>query len=392
MGNDSEYERWSMYHRWLGALAVAVVFVVLIVATSLLIPDNALGKGWQFGLAAGILVIGKLFGPRVVFWLLEALHYRARHHQWARWSGKYYAFDDIQVVIEPMGKAWQIHHLGVFTIMGLKSDDQTHRRVEIICGPLDYFRDDKGEWWFTDAGLSSWLKARSDQLNHLTRRFTAWWERDTLPLLRKQAGMAPLPFFSSVPGSPLPMAPPGSAPAQPLASPTGTAPRPAAPVPSDVTLSDAILACIDRSVLCWLATVDADGMPNVSPKEIFAADGRDAVLVADIASPTTVRNLLGKPQACLSFVDVFVQKGYKLLGTAEVIPAGTARYDALVMPLARMTGGKFRIRHVIRLQVEKAEPILAPSYRLNPEMAEADQIAAAMRTYGVMPRPDEASN
>lgn len=25
-----------------------------------------------------------------------------------------------------------------------------------------------------------------------------------------------------------------------------------------------------RSVLCWLATADASGQPNVSPKEIFA--------------------------------------------------------------------------------------------------------------------------
>ncbi|WP_353245052.1 pyridoxamine 5'-phosphate oxidase family protein, partial [Limnohabitans sp.] len=25
-----------------------------------------------------------------------------------------------------------------------------------------------------------------------------------------------------------------------------------------------------RSVLCWLATVDAEGQPNVSPKEVWA--------------------------------------------------------------------------------------------------------------------------
>jgi predicted pyridoxine 5'-phosphate oxidase superfamily flavin-nucleotide-binding protein len=28
---------------------------------------------------------------------------------------------------------------------------------------------------------------------------------------------------------------------------------------------------IHRTVLCWLATVDAHGQPNVSPKEVFAA-------------------------------------------------------------------------------------------------------------------------
>jgi predicted pyridoxine 5'-phosphate oxidase superfamily flavin-nucleotide-binding protein len=31
-------------------------------------------------------------------------------------------------------------------------------------------------------------------------------------------------------------------------------------------LKDAVRADVDASVLCWLATVDADGAPNVSPK------------------------------------------------------------------------------------------------------------------------------
>jgi hypothetical protein len=31
-----------------------------------------------------------------------------------------------------------------------------------------------------------------------------------------------------------------------------------------------IRAAVHRSVLCWLATTDANGQPNVSPKEIFA--------------------------------------------------------------------------------------------------------------------------
>lgn len=375
MADLPEYERWSRYARWLMWL------VTMVLCVSAFFADK-LSPGWRVGLGLAIFFLAIARGPGLIFWFLEHSNDRARHRRWARWSGKYYAFDDIQVVIEPMGKGWQVHHAGVFAIMGLTADAQTHRRVELICGALDYFRDDKGDWWFTDAGLSAWLEARTDQLNHLTRRFAAWWERDTLPLLRKQSGIAPPPRFAGAPSTPLPMAPVIKAAVQ-----STQPPQPQTPV-----LSDEILACIDRSVLCWLATVDADGMPNVSPKEIFASDGRDAVLVANIASPATVRNLLGNPRVCMSFIEVFVQKGYKLLGTAEVIPAGTARYDALVPPLAGMTGGKFRIHHVIRIQITKAESIVAPSYRLNPEVAESEQIAAAMRTYGVVPRPDLAAD
>ncbi len=34
-------------------------------------------------------------------------------------------------------------------------------------------------------------------------------------------------------------------------------------------LTSDIKKYIDQSVLCWLATVSKDGIPNVSPKEIF---------------------------------------------------------------------------------------------------------------------------
>jgi predicted pyridoxine 5'-phosphate oxidase superfamily flavin-nucleotide-binding protein len=64
-------------------------------------------------------------------------------------------------------------------------------------------------------------------------------------------------------------------------------------------------------VLCWLATVDEAGRPNVSPKEIFTAHGDDHLLIAHLASPGSVRNLRARPEVCVSFVDVFVQKGFK---------------------------------------------------------------------------------
>lgn len=34
-------------------------------------------------------------------------------------------------------------------------------------------------------------------------------------------------------------------------------------------LTPAVRAAAQRSVLCWLATVDAQGQPHVSPKEVW---------------------------------------------------------------------------------------------------------------------------
>lgn len=151
-------------------------------------------------------------------------------------------------------------------------------------------------------------------------------------------------------------------------------------------LTDDVLHYINRSVLCWLATVDAAGVPNVSPKEVFCACGRTTVLVANIASPQSDRNLQGNPQVCLSFVEVFVQKGYKLKGIVEVVRPGDRRYPALEAPLLKITQGLFPIRSIFVVQVQAVEPIVAPSYRLKPGTTEAAQIAAAMQTYGVQPQ------
>lgn len=68
-----------------------------------------------------------------------------------------------------------------------------------------------------------------------------------------------------------------------------------------------------RSVLCWFATVDASGQPNVSPKEIFAVLDSEHIVVANIASPGSARNMRANAKVCLSFIDVFAQKGYKEL-------------------------------------------------------------------------------
>jgi uncharacterized protein len=91
-------------------------------------------------------------------------------------------------------------------------------------------------------------------------------------------------------------------------------------------MNESIREAAQRSVLCWLATVDADGQPNVSPKEVWAIADDQHVVVAHIASPVSARNIAQQPQVCLSFVDVFVQKGFKLKGMAHAVRADESDY------------------------------------------------------------------
>jgi predicted pyridoxine 5'-phosphate oxidase superfamily flavin-nucleotide-binding protein len=151
-------------------------------------------------------------------------------------------------------------------------------------------------------------------------------------------------------------------------------------------LSTAVRESARSSVLCWLATVDADGQPNVSPKEVWTIADEQHVVVAHIASPVTARNIRQQPQVCMSFVDVWVQKGFKLLGTAHEVCADDPAFAAWAAPLLAMVGQRFVIHSVLVIRVTSVAAIVAPSYRFFPdETSEASQIEAAMHTYGVRP-------
>ncbi|MBL8398215.1 MAG: pyridoxamine 5'-phosphate oxidase family protein [Candidatus Accumulibacter sp.] len=153
-------------------------------------------------------------------------------------------------------------------------------------------------------------------------------------------------------------------------------------------LTPEIHASARKSVLCWLATVDAAGQPNVSPKEVFALLDDDYIVVAHIASPTSIRNIRQSAKVCVSFVDVFAQKGFKVLGVASVITRADVGYETWAAPLRQKAGDRFPFLGIMLIKALSAESIVAPSYRLYPdETTEQSQIQAAMQTYGV--RPDD---
>ncbi len=149
-------------------------------------------------------------------------------------------------------------------------------------------------------------------------------------------------------------------------------------------LTPDVLHYIDQSALCWLATADAHGAPNVSPKEVFAIFGEHSLVIANIASPVSVRNIQANNRVCVSFIDVFVQKGYKLHGTAEIVTPADPRYDDMLVPLTKITKGCFSIHSIIAMHVTTVAPIIAPSYHLVPGTTEASQVSAAMRPCGLM--------
>jgi len=148
-------------------------------------------------------------------------------------------------------------------------------------------------------------------------------------------------------------------------------------------MEPALRKSIEKSVLCWLATSTPTGEPNVSPKEVFTAFRDNFIIVANIASPNTVKNIESNEKVCISFIDIFVQKGFQVKGKAHIIKPGATDYDEMERLLLRITKGKYPFRSITKIQIEPVKPIIAPKYLLYPDTTEQQQIESAYQTYGV---------
>ena len=134
-------------------------------------------------------------------------------------------------------------------------------------------------------------------------------------------------------------------------------------------------------VLLWLATSDSSGEPNVSPKELFLFKGKDRLIVANIASPKTLTNILQNPKVCISGIDIWKQKGMQYKGRAKVISSLNKRFKKIEAEFRPLNQGKFRIQHFIEIQIFQQKEVSAPSYFFYPTTEEEDQIEVSKTTY-----------
>lgn len=147
-------------------------------------------------------------------------------------------------------------------------------------------------------------------------------------------------------------------------------------------LTKEIKNSIEKSVLCWLATVSKDLVPNVSPKEVFTYFGDDKIIMANIASPNSIKNIKQNKNVCVSFIDILVQKGFQIKGNAQILKKGAIEFEAMESELLKITEGKFPFVSIIQVSITSAKAIIAPKYLLYKETTESEQIESAKKAYG----------
>jgi uncharacterized protein len=140
--------------------------------------------------------------------------------------------------------------------------------------------------------------------------------------------------------------------------------------------------------LGFVATVDADGTPNLSPKGTLDVWDDEHLVFLDIHSPNTVANLRSRPAVEVNVVDPIVRKGYRFKGRGEVLTGGS-RHDEVLARYRRDRGSDTsRVKAVVLIAVETAAPLVSPAYD-DAEVTEAE-VAARWRAHHLALQPDDS--
>ncbi len=147
-------------------------------------------------------------------------------------------------------------------------------------------------------------------------------------------------------------------------------------------VTDAVRAMIESTMLCYVATVNADNTPNLSPKATLSVLDPIRVAFVDIASPGTVANLRRNPAVEVNVVDIFARRGYRLRGSGEVVDQGDD-YDLVAESFWKKIGKAYPANHVVVVTVAEVLPVASPIYTFEPELTEDEIVARFRIAYGV---------
>jgi predicted pyridoxine 5'-phosphate oxidase superfamily flavin-nucleotide-binding protein len=124
--------------------------------------------------------------------------------------------------------------------------------------------------------------------------------------------------------------------------------------------------------LGFVATVCADGTPNLSPKGTLAVFGDEQLVFADLCSPRSIENIERSGAVEVNVVDPIRRKGYRFKGTAKVLREGGA-FESVLSFYEReldLAEARKRISSVALIHVERALPLTSPVYDLGRSEAE----------------------
>ncbi len=134
-------------------------------------------------------------------------------------------------------------------------------------------------------------------------------------------------------------------------------------------LTGAMLRLIAEQKFGYIATVGADGAPNVSPKGTFLALDGETIAFAEMRSPNTLANIADDPRVEVNMVDVFARKGARFRGEARFVARGEVEFDALYPRWDDIWGPDLGalFNGFVVIRVTAAAPLVSPAYDIGAE-------------------------
>jgi Pyridoxamine 5'-phosphate oxidase len=80
----------------------------------------------------------------------------------------------------------------------------------------------------------------------------------------------------------------------------------------------------------FVASVNADGTPNLSPKGTFVVLNDTQLAFGHIRSPGTIGNIAERPMIEVNFLDVLSRKAVRLRGRAKMFSKGAPEFGQLL--------------------------------------------------------------
>lgn len=117
-------------------------------------------------------------------------------------------------------------------------------------------------------------------------------------------------------------------------------------------ISEEIKAFIEANRPCLVATANAKGEPNVSPKGSITVVDEEHLAFADVRSPRTRQNLKENPRACVLMLNAPEHKFYQLSGPAEYLTTGPL-YDGISAAMKQKMPSLPPVVGVVKVRVEE---------------------------------------
>lgn len=129
-------------------------------------------------------------------------------------------------------------------------------------------------------------------------------------------------------------------------------------------LTEDMRSIIAAYPLGFVASVNRDGTPNLSPKGTFVVLNGRQLVFGHIRSPGTIGNIADRPTVEINFLDVLARKAVRVRGQARVFTRSATEFAPLFAALAVWKDYSAIMKAVVRVDIEKAALVLSPAYDL----------------------------